>query len=210
MRRLLDAVLAVVPSAGLLVLLPVLLEAQDIPLDSGVKVRVTGRVTRGFPLVARVIETRADTLVLDDGATTPLVLLAGDLEAIEVQQENRGRTAAVTVGAIAGLVGGTAAAVNICRGRGPDCWIIENDGNGDGDYDDDEDTLFPSIGTLTMGAAALVGGAIGAVLTPARWKRIGGFATTPVRVGLRGAKRGVGFVVSVPFGGPARQPSPAR
>ena len=93
-------------------------------------------------------------------------------------------------------------------GRGPDCWFIEDDENGDGDYDDEEDTLFPSVGTLTMGAAALIGGAIGAALTPARWKRVGGFAATPMRVGLRGARRGVGFVVSIPFGGPRRDPAP--
>src|SRR5690349_3338861 len=122
MRRLIDAIadalLVVVPTAVLL-LLPSLLSAQEIPLDSGVRVRVVGRPTRAVPFVAPVIETRADTLVLDDGATTPLVLLAGDLRRIEVERRNAGREAAMTAGAIVGLVGGTAAAVNLCRGHGP-------------------------------------------------------------------------------------------
>ena len=116
----------------------------------------------------------------------------------------------MSVGVLAGLAGGTAAAVNICRGHGPDCWFVETDGNGDGDTDDDEDGVFPSVGTITIGAAALVGGAIGALLTPSRWKRIGGVATAPLRVGVRGARRGVGLVMSVPFGGPRREGNPAR
>jgi hypothetical protein len=207
MRRLIDAIastlLAVVPTAVLL-LLPSILAAQGIPLDSGVRVRVVGRPTRGVPLVARVIETRADTLVLDDGATTPLVLLAGDLQRIEVERRNGGRDAAVTAGALIGLVGGTAAAVNLCRGHGPGCWYVETDGNDDGDTDDDEDGLAPSVGSLTIGAIALVGAGIGALLTPSRWKRVGGVAAAPVRIGVRGARRGLGLMVSIPFGGTSR------
>ena len=203
MRRLTALLLAVVPAAVLL-LLPDILGAQGFPLDSGVKVRVSGRVTRGFPLVARVVETRADTLVLNDGGATPLVLLAGDLEAIEVETPNRARAGAIAVGAIVGLAGGTAAAVNICRGHGPDCWFVETDGNGDGDTEDDEDGIFPSIGTLTMGAITLLGAGIGAAFTPAKWKRVGGIAAAPVRVGVRGVRRGLGLAVSIPFGGPGR------
>lgn len=203
MRRLLDLVLVVVPAAVLL-LLPDLLGAQHVPLDSGLKVRVTGRVTRGFPLVARVVETRADTLVLDDGGLVPVVLLAGDLSDIEVERPSAARTGAVAAGVIAGLAGGTAAAVNLCRGRSADCWFVELDGNGDGDTEDDEDSILPSLGSLTIGAAALVGGAIGAMLTPSRWRRIGGIAAAPVRVGVQAARRGVGLAVSIPFGGPAR------
>lgn len=213
MRRLIDAIadvlLVAVPAAALL-LLPSILAAQAIPLDSGVRVRVVGRPTRGVPRVARVIETRADTLVLDDGAATPLVLLAGDLERIEVQQRNSARESAVTAGAVIGLVGGAAAAVNLCRGHGADCWIVETDGNDDGDTDDDEDGLFPSVGALTIGAVALVGAGIGALLTPSRWKRVGGVASAPVRVGVRGARRGLGVMVSIPFGGPARHAEAAQ
>jgi hypothetical protein len=213
MRRLIDALadaLLIAVPAAVLLLLPSILAAQDIPLDSGVRVRVVGRPTRGVPLVARVIETRADTLVLDDGATTPLVLLAGDLERIEVERRSANREAAVTAGAFIGLVGGTAAAVKLCRGQGPDCWFIETDGNDDGDFDDDEDGILPSVGSLTIGAVALVGAGIGALLTPARWKRVGGAAAAPVRIGVRGARRGLGLMVSIPFGGPARHDGAAR
>jgi hypothetical protein len=209
MRRLLDALLAVVPAAVLLLLLPALLDAQSVPLDSGDKIRVVGRVTRGLPLIARVVEVRADTLVLSDGSTEPLVLLAGDLEAIEVRRASRVRETAVGLGVMAGLVGGTAAAVNLCRGHGPGCWYIEHDANGDGDMDDDDDSILPGVGTLTIGAIALVGGAVGAALTPARWKRVGGFAAAPVRMGLQGARRGLGVMVRIPFGGPCRDAAPA-
>lgn len=213
MRRLIDAIadlLLVAVPAAVLLLLPSLLTAQSIPLDSGVRVRVFGRPTGGFPVVARVIETRADTLVLDDGATTPLVLLAGDLERIEVERRSKAREGAMAAGAVLGLVGGTAAAVKLCRGHGPDCWFIETDGNDDGDTDDDEDGILPSVGSLTIGAVALVGAGLGALLTPSRWKRVGGVAAAPVRVGVRGARRGLGLVVSIPFGGPARPDAPAR
>lgn len=213
MRRLIDAIadaLLVAVPAAVVLLLPSVLVAQAIPLDSGVRVRVAGRPTGGSAIVARVIETRADTLVLDDGAATPLVLLAGDLERIEVERRNGAREGAVTTGAILGLVGGTAAAVNLCRGRGADCWFVRTDGNGDGDHDDDEDGVFLSAGSLTIGAVALVGAGIGALLTPSRWTRVGGAAATPVRVGVRGARRGLGVLVSIPFGGPARQPALAR
>ena len=205
MRRLIELVVVVIPAA-VLSLIPVILGAQAIPLDSGVRVRVVGRVTHGLPLVARVLETRADTLVLHDGAREPLVLLAGDLERIEVERPNPARNGAMTTGMLLGLAGGTAAAVNICRGHGPDCWFNETDGNTDGDTDDDEDHLLPSVGTLTIGAIALAGGAIGALLTPSKWKRVGGVALAPVRVGVRGARtvgRGLGLVVSIPFGGPS-------
>jgi len=204
MRRLLELLLVAVPAA-VLMLLPIVLGAQDFPLDSGVRVRLSGRVTRGVPIVARVVETRADTLVLDDGATAPLVLLAGDLSRIEVRRNHPARDAAVSTGVLLGLAGGTAAAVNLCRGHGPHCWIIETDGNDDGDMDDDEDGLLPSIGVLSIGAAAFIGGALGALVTPSRWKRVGGVAAAPVKIGLRGARRGLGMVVSIPFGGPARE-----
>ena len=206
MRRLLEVLLVAVPAA-VLMLLPMVLGAQDFPLDSGARVRVSGRVTRGVPIVARVLETRADTLVLDDGANVPLVLLAGDLNSIEVRREHPSRQAAITAGVLLGAAGGTAAAVNLCRGRGPDCWMIETDGNNDGDTDDDEDGMLPSIGVLTVGAAAFIGGALGALATPSRWKRLGGVTVAPVRVGMRGARRGIGMVVSIPFGGPARDRS---
>ena len=208
MRRLIDALLVAVPAA-ILMLIPVILGGQEIPLDSGVRVRVVGRVTHRVPIVARVIETRADTLVLDEGTLSPLVLLAGDLDRIEVERENPARAGAVTAGIVAGLVGGTAAAVNLCRGHGSGCWFIQTDGNDDGDTDDDEDGIFPSVGAITIGAVGFLGGAVGALLTPAKWKRVGGIAATPVRVGLRGARRGVGLIVSIPFGGPARG-TPAR
>jgi hypothetical protein len=203
MRRLIDIVLVAVPAA-VLMLLPLLLGAQDIPLDHGDRVRVSGRPTHGKPVTARVIETRADTLVLDDGASTPLVLLAGDLTSIEVQRRHPARADAVGAGIALGLVGGGAVAINFCRGRGSECWLFQNDANGDGDFDDEDDGWLPSVGTLTVGAMAFAGGALGALLTPSRWKKIGGYATTPVRVGLRGARRGVGLMVSIPFGGPAR------
>jgi hypothetical protein len=206
MRRLIELVVLVVPAA-VLSLIPLILGAQSLPIDSGARVRVVGRVTRGVPLVARLVETRADTLVLNDGAGEPLVLLAGDLERIDVERPNRARSGAMATGMLLGLAGGTAAAVNLCRGHGPDCWFIENDGNSDGDTDDEEDHLLPSVGTLTIGAITLAGGAIGALLTPSKWKRVGGAAMAPVRVGLRGARgarRGLGVVVSIPFGGPTR------
>src|SRR5689334_6235985 len=144
MRRLLELIVAALPAA-ILSLLPTILSAQDIPLDSGVKVRVVGRPTHGVPIVARVIETRADTLVLDDGASVPLVLLARDLDRIEVQTANPARANAITAGLVIGLVGGTAAAYNLCRGHGADCWYIETDDNDDGDTNDDEDGVFPSV-----------------------------------------------------------------
>lgn len=203
MRRLIDALLVAVPAA-VLMLLPLLLGAQGVPLDHGDRVRVSGRPTRGMRVTARVVETRADTLVLDDGAGTPLVLLAGDLASIEVDRSNRARANAVGAGVALGLVSGTAAAVNFCRGRGSDCWFLQNDANDDGDFDDEDDGWLPGFGTLSIGAMALVGGALGALLTPSRWKRVGGYAATPVRVGLRGARRGAGLMVSIPFGGPSR------
>lgn len=208
MRRLIDAIadaLLVAVPAAVLLLLPSLLTAQALPLDAGARVRVAGRPTGGSVIVARVIETRADTLVLDDGATRPLVLLAGDLARIEVERRSRARDGAVSAGTLLGLAGGTAAAVKLCRRHGPGCWFVTTDGNEDGDMDDEEDGFFFGIGSLTIGAAAFVGAGIGALLTPSRWKRVGSVAATPVRVGVRGARRGLGVMVSIPFGGSARQ-----
>jgi hypothetical protein len=209
MRRLIDALLVAVPAA-VLMLIPLLLGAQDIPLDHGDRVRVSGRPTRGIAVTARVIETRADTLVLDDGASTPLVLLAGDLSSIEVERPNRARADAVGAGVALGLVSGTAVAINFCRGEGSDCWFFQNDANDDGDFDDEDDGWLPSFGPLIIGATAFAGGALGALVTPSRWKRLGGYASSPVRIGLRSARRGVGLMVSIPFGGPARAPARAH
>lgn len=200
MRRLVDLLLVVVPAA-VLMLLPRLLAAQEVPLDSGLKVRLTGRATGRVPLVARVLEVRADTLVLGQGPREPIVLLASELDALEVEAPHAARSDAVAAGAVLGLVGGSVAGYNLCRGRGLDCWLIEHDANHDGDMDDEDDSLLPGVGTLTVGAIALVGAGIGALLTPARWRRIGGAAASPVRVGVTAARRGVGFVVRVPFGG---------
>ena len=208
MRRLVDFLLVVVPAA-VLTLLPSLLRAQPA-LGPGKQVRVAGRVTRGFPLVARLVESRGDTLVLDDGGAAPLVLLTADLDAIEVREEHPAREAAITVGILAGLAGGTAAAVNLCRGHGPDCWYLVSEDDPHTD-EENEAGIFPSLGTLTVGALAFVGGAIGALVTPDRWRRVGGAAAAPFKVGIVGARRGLGVALSIPFGGPDRErPRPAR
>lgn len=171
-------------------LLPPALEAQlPTPADSlivpGARVRLE---LAGPPhsFDGRLRELRGDTLVLESSGVRSSIP-AADVSRALVLRRSPTLSRNVTIGGVAGMLGGAGLYLNWCANNRADCRR-----DNQSDYDDDDDESELTLGIVSVLGGALLGGAVGYVLTPVEWVE----ANAPLRIG---ATRSGGIRISGSF-----------
>ena len=171
-------------------LLPLALEAQlSTPVDSLIVPGARMRLELAGPphsLDGRLRELRGDTLVLERGGVRSSIP-APDVSRALVLRRSPTLSRNVTIGGVAGMLGGAGLYLNWCANNRADCRR-----DNQSDYDDDDDESELTLGIVSVLGGALLGGAVGYVLTPVEWVE----ANVPLRIG---ATRSGGIRISGSF-----------
>ena len=157
-------------------LLPCALEAQTpTPVDSLIVPGARMRLELAGPphsFEGRLRELRGDTLVLERSGVRSSIP-AADVSRALVLRRSPALSRNVTIGGVAGMLGGAGLYLSWCANNRADC----RRDNQSADDDDDESEL--TLGIVSVLGGALLGGVVGYVLTPVEWVE----ANAPLRIG---------------------------
>ena len=171
-------------------LLPSALEAQlPTPIDSLIVPGARVRLELASPphsFDGRLRELRGDTLVLERSGVRSNIA-AADVSRALVLRRSPALSRNVTIGGVAGMLGGAGLYLNWCANNRADCRRDNQSA-----YDDDDGESELTLGIISVLGGALLGGAVGYVLTPVEWVE----ANAPLRVG---ATRSGGIRISGSF-----------
>jgi hypothetical protein len=176
--------------------LPLAIHAQmPPPADSlivpGARLRLQlADQSRSFD--GRLRELRGDTLVVEQHGVETRVP-AAQVTGIQVQRRAPTLSRNVTIGGVLGMLGGSAMYIDWCVRNRDACRSDIDSGNDPDPYDDEEESPL-TMGVISVVGGALLGGALGYVLTPIEWVDL----DAPLRVGMT-SRGGLRVTGSIPF-----------